>query len=433
MNLEDLKRIIVSQREEMEEKFTKLKIIGREPEIEDLRNFLEFPNILAILGVRRCGKSIFSWQILRGKKFGYINFDDERLGEFEAKQLNMILQAFYELYGVDLEFMILDEPQNIKKWELFANRLRRTKKVVITGSNSRLLSGELATALTGRHITFELFPFSFREYLNYNDINITKESFYSIKIVSRVKKLLQEFLKIGGLPETYLFGREMALRTYTDIVEKDVIRRLKTRKKAALKELAKYLVTASASEITFRKLSHVLEVKDIHTIKNWIDGLSEAYLITIIERFSPKLKEQLIAPKKVYTLDNGIISTVGFRISEDIGKLMENLVAIELLRRRSYWHHDWEIYYWKDYQQHEVDFVIKEGFNIKQLIQVTHVSGIDEISRRELRSLIKASDLLKCNDLLVITWDYEEEGEFEDKKIKFIPLWKWCSTAFNNI
>jgi predicted AAA+ superfamily ATPase len=142
-------------------------------------------------------------------------------------------------------------------------------------------------------------------------------------------------------------------------------------------------------------------------------------------RYSKKLKEQLIAPRKFYTIDNGIINIIGFKASSEIGRLMENLVSIELFRRKSYWHNNWEIFYWKDHQQNEVDFVVKEGIEIKQLIQVTYANGRDEIEKREIKSLIKASNQFKCKNLLVITWDYEDKQEIENKNILYLPLWKW--------
>jgi len=423
MNIEELKKIVKSKREEIEEKFKKIKIIKREVEYKKLLSFLSAPNILAVLGLRRCGKSILSLQIFKQENFGYVNFDDERLVEFKARDFEKLLNAFYELYG-EIDKIILDEPQNIEKWELFANRLRRTKKVIVTGSNSRLLSGELASALTGRHITFTLFPFSFREYLSYNDFEFKKQDIYSTRKIALLKKHLTEFLNIGGIPEAYLFGKEILVRVYADIIEKDVIKRLRTKKKAALRELAKYLVSNFASEFTFAKLKNILKIKDQHTVKNWISALENAYLFAILERYSPKMKEQIIAPKKVYCIDNGIINVVSFKLSQNFGKLMENLVAIELLRRKSYWHRDWEIYYWKDYQQREVDFVVKQGPNIKQVIQVTYASGKDEIDGREIKALLKASELLKCKNLLVVTWDYEAEEKVKNKNIKFLPLWK---------
>ncbi|MEM5881235.1 MAG: ATP-binding protein [Candidatus Aenigmatarchaeota archaeon] len=424
MNIEEIKRVIVAQKEEVEEKFKKTKIIKREADKNKLKKYLLHPNILAILGIRRCGKSIFSLQIFEGEKYGYINFDDERLTEFTTKDFEKLLQSFYELYG-EIDHIILDEPHNIHAWELFTNRLRRTKKVIITGSNSKLLSGELATHLTGRYIDFTLFPFSFREFLQYNDIIFENENLYSTKRLALVKNSLNNYLKIGGLPEAYLFGKEILVRIFSDIVEKDILKRLKIKKKATFKELAKYLIANSSSETTFSKLRNIFNIKDLHTIKDWINEMENAYLIKLINRFSPKLKEQFIAPKKVYCIDVGIVNVIGFKITQNIGRLMENLVAIELLRKKSYWFDDWEIFYWKDYQQNEVDFIVKEGLNIKQLIQVTYASSKDEIEKREIKALVKASEQLKCKDLLIITWDYEDELKVNSKKIKCIPLWKW--------
>jgi len=425
MNVERIKDIIEIQKREIEEKFKKQKIIEREVDKTYLLKFLSYPNILAILGVRRCGKSTFSWQIFSGKKFAYVNFDDERLLNLKKEDLDKVLQAFYELYGKNLEYIILDEPHNIKGWELFVNRLRRTKKVIITGSNSKLLSGELATHLTGRYIDFTLFPFSFREYLLFNNMKFSE--FLTSEDVSEIKRLLKEYIEVGGFPEAYFFGKEIVVRTYFDIIEKDVIRRLKIKKIYALKELSKYLVSNFSSEISFRKISNILEIRDVHTTRNWINGLENSYLFFILERYSPKLKQQIIAPKKIYCIDTGIITSLAFRISENFGRLMENLVAIELFRRKSYWFNNWEIYYFKDYHQRVIDFVIKKGLNIKQLIQVTYASGKDEINQREIKSLEKAYELFKKDrpELLIITWDYEDVLKKDILEIKCIPLWKW--------
>jgi len=175
MDLEELKRIIADQKEEIEEIMEKEKIIGREN--PDLTGYLEHPNILAIIGVRRCGKSIASHMTLKGKKYGYLNFDDERLIDLDKDELNNVLEAFYEVEG-DIDFFIFDEIQNIEGWEFFVSRLRKTKKVIITGSNANLLSTELSTHLTGRYVDFHLYPFSFREYLEYQEVGVpSKEPF----------------------------------------------------------------------------------------------------------------------------------------------------------------------------------------------------------------------------------------------------------------
>ena len=234
----DFSQIIKEQREELEEIEQRERIIGREG-LEKTKEFLKYPNILAVMGVRRCGKSIFSYLLAKRNKFGYINFDDERLSGIKPQDLNRILQSFYELYG-DVDYIILDELQNVKKWELFANRLRRTKRVIITGSNSKLLSGELATHLTGRYIDFTLFPFSFNEFLDWKGIKRAKV--YTTKEKAEILKFLKRYLEVGGFPEVDKFGRAILPRIYADIVTKDILLRHKIRKEEEIKNLARYLI-----------------------------------------------------------------------------------------------------------------------------------------------------------------------------------------------
>ncbi len=417
MNLGEIREILVSQREEVEEKFRRERIVEREIGKSKIMEFLKHPNIVAILGVRRCGKSILALSVMRGSNAGYVNFDDERFIDLDAHDLDKVLQAIYEIYG-NVEKIILDEPQNIRGWELFVNRLRRTKAVIVTGSNSNLLSGELSTVLTGRYIDILLYPFSFREYLKYKDVKIGE--ILSTAKIAIIKKHLRDYIEEGGFPERYLFGREILVRIYGDIIERDIMRRIGVRKKIAMKEFSRYLFSHIAREFTYRKIANILDVKDLHTLRNWMGGIENAYLGFVLNRYSPKLKQQFIAPRKFYSIDTGLTRAIAFRISEDIGRTMENVVVIELMRRKSYWYKEWEIYYWKDHQGREVDFVVKEGNRVSELIQVTYASGIDEIERREIKALEKAAEELKCKRKTVITWDYEEEGE-----IKFIPLWKW--------
>ena len=424
MNVEDLKHVVVTQREEMEDVFRRQKIVERDVPTHQLKSYLSHPNVLAILGVRRCGKSLFSWLLLRGEKFGYINFFDERLADFKVEHFENLLQAFYELYG-DVEYFILDEVQNVRGWERFVSRLRTSKKIIITGSNSQMLSGELATFLTGRHIDFELFPFNFREYLLLRGLELEKDWHYSTRKVAEVKRYLEEYLVMGGFPEVHMFGRRILQTIYYDILENDVLGRYGVRKPQALRDLARYLISNFSNEITFSKLRNIVRVKDIHTVSRYVNYMCNAYLLLVLERFSFKLKEQFLAPKKVYCIDTGMINALSFRISENRGRLMENLVLLELLRRKSYRFSEWEVYYWKDHQQYEVDFVVKEGHTVRELIQVTDVSGMDDIHPRELRGLLRASDVLRCRELTVITWDLEGTVERDGKEIKIVPLWKW--------
>ena len=185
------------------------------------------------------------------------------------------------------------------------------------------------------------------------------------------------------------------------------------------------MISNFSNEITYRKLKDVVSIKNDHTIKKYVDYLSTSYLTFILERFSFKLKNQTIAPKKIYCTDTGMINSIAFRFSENSGKMLENLVAIELLRRKSYWQTDLESYYWKDHQQREVDFVLKNGPKIEKLIQVNYTSGKDEIDKRETESLVRASKALKCKNLLLITFDYDDEITIDNIEIKCMPIWKW--------
>lgn len=417
----DFKTILKEQRDELERIEKEERIIPREF-LGQGKNFLKYPNILAVLGIRRCGKSIFSYLLAKESKFGYINFDDERLLGTKAKELNSILQSFYEMYG-DLECIVLDEIQNTAGWELFVNRLRRTKKIIITGSNSHLLSGELSTHLTGRHLDITLFPFSFREFLDLKGVHKSR-GVYTTLDKAELSNLLLEYLETGGFPEADKFGRAMVPRIYDDIITKDILLRYKIKKKEEIRKLARYLITNFAQEFTYRKLREFLSVKNLATLSNWVSYLEASFLVLKLERFSFRLKEQFLAPKKIYCIDPGIVRAIGFTSSDLTGRLMENVVAIELQRKKSADPH-MEVYYWKDYQQHEVDFLIKRGRHISALIQVTYASRPEDVRERETEGLVKASHELKCSNLLVITWNYEDEKKASGRLIRYIPLWKW--------
>ena len=424
MNVEELKSVIVSQRQQMEELFQQEEIIDREIGLENVRYLLSHPNILAILGVRRSGKSVFTWLLLRDKKFGYINFFDERLASLRSDELSKIVQAFSELYS-ETNYFILDEIQIVQGWERFVSRLRTSKRIVITGSNSALLSGDLSSFITGRHSDVVLFPFSFREILKTKGVKLGVGWYQYDDKISAVKRFLEDFLIKGGFPEVQKFGSRILQGIYRDIVENDVILQHKIRNKEAIRSLSLYLASNICKEISFEKLTGYLSIKNGHTVAKYIRYLEESYLFFILQRFSFKLKEQFIAPRKIYIIDTGIAESVAFRVSPDRGRQMENIVFVELMRRNLYLALNQELYYWKDHRGREVDFVLKKGNEIVQLIQVSYVSSKTEINERERDSLILASKDLKCDDLIVITWDYEDEEAKEGKKIKYVPIWKW--------
>lgn len=426
INIDNIKKVILEQKEEIKEIFEKERIINREISEKKLLKYLNKPNIIAILGTRRSGKTLLSILLLKKKKYGYVNFDDERLTDIKKSDLNKILESLYSLEGEDLQYIILDEIQNIQGWELFANRLRRTKRVIITGSNAKLLSGELATHLTGRYISLELFPFSFKEVLIFKGRKLKKE--YTTKEIAGIRNELEEYIKIGGFPEVYKIGRRMIQNIFDDIISRDIFMRHEVKYKSEFRDISKYLLSNFGCEITLTKLKNIFSIKDIHTIRDYVDYLEESYLIFNLEKISYKLKEQMIAPKKVYAIDTGIINSIAFQPTENKGRLYENIVMIDLLRRSNY-NEDFEIYYWRDERHHEVDFVIKKGSEVRQLIQVCYDLSEEKTKEREVRNLINASKKLRCKNLLIITGDYEGQEEISwfgtEGTITFIPLWKW--------
>lgn len=425
MEVETLKRIIIDQKEEAEEFFKQEKIIERDIDAKNLLLFLKHPNVLIISGVRRSGKSVLALSLLKQEKYGHINFDDERLAGFESGDFDKLLQGFYELYGEDVNFFVFDEIQNIENWQLFINRLRRTKKIIITGSNANLLSGELATHLTGRYVDFALYPFSFKEFIRLKGERFEPEAFYSTVKIARIKKLLQEYLEFGGFPEAYKFGRRIVEKIYEDIINKDILLHYKVKNKAAFKELSKYLLSNFAAEMGYSKLRNIFEVKNVHTIKNYVSYLSATCLLLVVEKFSYKLKQQILASKKVYAIDTGLVNFLSFQFSENLGRLMENLVFLELLRKSAYGAKRFETYFWQSYTGEEVDFIIKEGKTVQELIQVSYDLSNPATKRREFKALIKASIELKCKKLTLITWEESKEEKFKGRRIEIVPLWKW--------
>lgn len=419
-----LKQIIIDQREELQNVYTGEKIIDREV-LGEYKPALKSNQIKVITGPRRAGKSILCYQLLEKHNFAYINFDDENLVGLKREELNNVLKAFYEIYEKP-EFIFLDEVQNIDGWELFVNRLKRAGfNVFVTGSNAKLLSTELATHLTGRHLSLELFPFSFLEYLKYFKIEHKKKHF-TTEETATIKRELEKYIVGGGFPESYKEPnpKKYLSSLYSSILTKDILLRHNIRLINVLKEFSNYLLSNFACRMTSNKLKNIFALRSIHTAQNYFSYLEESYLILLIEKFSFKVKMKVTAPRKVYAIDTGLIHTFPNRSSRDIGRLYENIVAIELMRRREALP-DLEIYYWQDYSGKEVDFIVKKGLKVDQLIQVCFDLENYDTRMRQYKSLLKASDEFQCDDLLVITSDRKEEELLENKKIKTVPLWEW--------
>ena len=376
--------------------------------------------IKVVIGPRRSGKSFFSIRMLdRLGRFGYVNFDDEKLVDLE--NYNEIVDVINSLYG-NPKYLLFDEIQNLRNWELFVNRLQRQNyNLIITGSNSNLLSRELASHLTGRHICISLLPFSFREFLNFEKKELTE---------SEIREKLHVYIKYGGYPEPLV--KDMDYKDYlstlfNSIIYKDIIKRFKIRSAAAIEDMAVYLISNAAKEFSYNTLAKVTKCKSVRTVEKYLGYLEETFIFFRLNSFSYKIKNQLASNKKIYCIDNGFIYAKAFKFMPEMGNLYENAVAIELKRREM--NNGISIYYWKNPQQEEVDFVVKQGLKVKQLIQVCYSIDNIKTKEREVRALLKAGKELKCKNLTIITHDHEAEKDIEwfgiKGRIKFIPLWKW--------
>ncbi len=412
-----LREIIARQKQEKKRMLT-TGYVPRERS-RNIDKYIRTDLIKVVSGGRRCGKSVFCFMALKDKKFGYVNFDEKVFQETD--NYDDIIKYLHEYYG-DVKILLLDEIQNLDKWELWVNSLqRRGYNLLITGSNAKLLSMELSTHLTGRYQSLELFPFSFSEYLSAKSYNHEKQD------TGQLLNHLKKYLKTGGYPEIVVknYDNSYLQNLFDSIILKDVVKRYNIKYSDDLYNLAKYLISSFSEEISFTKLKNIMKFRSVHTVQNYVRYLTETYLIFQVERFSFKQKEQITSPRKIYVLDTGLINAIAFRFRENLGRLIENCVALELLRQKSTSSPDTEIYYWKNPQGLEVDFLIKKGINIKELIQVCYNLDNLNTKERELKSLVKASEDTGCSKLLVITWDYENEEEYRGKKIIYIPLWKW--------
>jgi predicted AAA+ superfamily ATPase len=415
-------RQIIKRQKQEKEQVTGSDFVRRDV-TEKIDTYRQKDIIKVVTGIRRCGKSIFCFMVLKGTDFGYVNFDEKELAGLE--NYDEILRYVREFYG-DVDYLFLDEIQNLENWEVWVNSLhRRGYNLLITGSNAKLLSRELATHLTGRHIALELFPFSFREYLDVAGFHIRDE--YTEHERGTLLNHLKKYIDVGGFPEVVVKGYDYAyLQTLFDsIILKDVVQRYNVRYADDLYNLARFLMSSFSNEVSYTKLKNTLKFRSVHTVQNYVRYLEDTYLVFHLDRFSFKQREQIKSPKKMYAVDTGMVNALAFTFSENIGKLMENSVAVELLRQRSGSRSRLELYYWKDQQHREVDFVIKEGVDVARLIQVCYDIDDPKTKARELKSLVRAAGELDCRDLLVITWDLEGEEEFKGCDIRFVPLWQW--------
>ena len=402
----------------------------------DLSINTEIDFITTVTGPRRSGKTFLCFQkinqlIKKGvsrENILYINFEDEKLIGAKTDDLEGLLESYYELSNIKKEqdiYLFLDEIQNVKNWDAWVRRIYDTNKnlkLIITGSSSKLLSKEISTKLRGRVFNIEVFPLSFKEFLNWKIIKFDVNTISYSKDKINVKKKFTEYLKRGGYPGVLSrnIPRENILQGYYEsMIFKDIVERNEIKEIKKLKILASLLFESVSREISYNKLSNKLKSMGFSLSKNtiieYISYFEDAYLFFQNLKYEYSMSKQLGSIKKIYCIDNGLLNSVSFKFSEDFGKLLENLVFIELKRRYK------EIYYHR--KKYECDFLIKEKNKVVKAIQVSRI--LDDNYKRESNGLIEAMDVYNLKEGAIITEETEDEKIIENKTIKIIPIWKW--------
>jgi len=384
----------------------------------DVEAILANPLIKLITGPRRVGKSVFALLMLQGRNFAYLNFDDGRLLDNWDEDLVMsVLDDVYSGYS----HLLLDEIQNLPGWYLWVSKLyRRGKNLVITGSNAKMLSSEMATVLTGRYLQIEMFPFSLYETMDWYgiDIRAPKEGQAAKAVV-----LADDYMRNGGYPET-IQARNITgsyLSTLFDsILLKDVAKRHNVRNTSDLYNLATYLLSNFCNPISFSELASELGLSSVATTKKFCDYLAEPYLFFYLPRFNNKLKLMGKAPRKVYVVDNGFVQSTAFNISENLGRLLENQVFVELMRRG--YAPGNTLFYYRSRNDKEIDFVTRRGTKVERLIQVCYDLTSEKTRKREFYALVEAAGELHCDNLFVITNSQDEDIVWKEKLIRVISI-----------
>lgn len=380
----------------------------------------KLPGVVILSGIRRCGKSTVLQQLRKHltEKDYYLNFDDERLIHFTVDDFHLMMEILMELYG-EQHICYFDEIQNIEGWERFVRRLHNEGyKVYITGSNANLLSRELGTHLTGRHIQVELYPFSFKEFLHFNEVKYTDKDMFTTKGVATFRKYFDLYIQNGGFPE-YLKSKNSAYLSslYESILYRDIMVRNQILNEKEIKELGFFIASNVARPITYNSLKNIIQVKHVNTVKNYLQYFEDTYLIFLVNKFDYSLKKQMLNPKKVYFIDSGLAHQINFSFSEDKGRYLENLVFLELNRNKL------EIYYHKGI--HECDFLIRKGNHVVQAIQVSATLQQRDTREREIAGIKEAMQTYQLKTGLILTENEEEIIENEEGNIYILPIWKW--------
>lgn len=383
--------------------------------------WLQTSEILIISGIRRCGKSVLMQQIrdrLVEKDF-FFNFDDERLANFKLDDFQKLQECFVELFGEQHTYYF-DEIQNIAGWERFVRRLYNAgNKIIITGSNARMLSRELGTHLTGRYIQVEIYPFSFQEYLAMNEIPVNAKTLYTTTGRATMVKSFVKYMECGGFPKFLQDGSVSYLTSlYESIIYRDILTRNGLTNKKEMLELMFYLASNATKRVTYSSLGKVVGIQHPDTIKNYLEYIQQTYLIFQLFRYDPSVKKQMMSPKKIYFVDNAIIKRIGFNATENNGVFLENLVFVELKRRGL------DVYYYAD--KKECDFIVRKGLHISDAYQVTLKMDSPQTREREIAGVREAMQAYSLSKGYILTFEGKETINFDDGTIvEVVPVWEW--------
>jgi len=419
-DIRELEFLLSEQQEDIERRAKEKLCHRKETELVDLTS----PQAQVVVGVRRSGKSTLCYQALKEAKvkFAYVDFDDERFTDFKATQLNDVLGVLYKIYK-DFDCLFLDEIQNIEGWHLFVNRMLRQKMhVVITGSNAKLLSGELATHLSGRSKEIPLFPFSFREFCTMKDIDTEK---MTTQAEAFRRAAFDEYMQQGGFPEMLAMkdNKSYVKGLVDNILQRDIEQRHKIRNTAAMESLAQHLLNNSPAIIAAKDLANTFKLKSEHTVKNYIEYLKQAYLFIGVKKYSQKSKIRL-TQEKVYAVDVAMMNQRENAFAgENLGHRLETIVLIHLMRKCKM--ENLDVYYLNE-RSGECDFVVCKGNKAVQAIQVSYDISAEKTRTREIKGVLLAAKHTGCENLLLLTDHEFNNTDIDGHKIKIQPVYDWA-------
>lgn len=377
-----------------------------------------------VIGVRRSGKSTLCYNALKSKNvnFAYVNFDDERFEDMQTSDLNTVLEVLYKIYG-DFKYLFLDEIQNIEGWHLFVNRLLRQRMhIIVTGSNAKLLSGELATHLTGRNNQIELFPFSFADWCYCKGVDV---KLLTTKAEAERRAAFDEYLRQGGFPELLWekHSNRYVGKLVNAILKRDIEQRHKIKYTEAFERLTNHLMNVAPATVVASSLARIVDLKSNHTVDNYVGFLKEAYLMLGLKKFSVK-SSQRVRAEKVYPIDVALMDgRQDAFAAENLGWRLETIVYVELLRRNR--PIDRDIYYFANASGYEADFVVCRANRVEEIYQVSYDISNEKTRQRELRGLLAASAETHCDNLYLITDFQREDVSLKGKQIHIVPAYEW--------